>query len=74
MKFMVDFANPGRMELYDLSEDPSETKNLIPLANQEQDEFVRNFMKQITLEMQRINLVLKELLKQINNTIVRKKE
>lgn len=59
---MVDFANPGRMELYDLSEDPSETKNLIPSANQEQDELVRNFMKQITLEMQRINdPVLKEL-------------
>ena len=51
------------MELYDLSEDPGETKNLIPSANQEQDELVRNFMKQITLEMQRINdPVLKELL------------
>ena len=51
------------MELYDLSEDPKiETKNLIPSANQEQDELVRNFMKQITLEMQRINdPVLKEL-------------
>ena len=61
-KFMVDFANPGRMELYDLSEDPSETKNLIPSANHEQDELVRNFMKQITLEMQRINdPVLKEI-------------
>ena len=27
-KYMIDFANPGREELYDLTEDPDETTNL----------------------------------------------
>jgi uncharacterized sulfatase len=28
-KYMIDFANPGREELYDLSKDPDETTNLV---------------------------------------------
>ena len=71
---MVDFANPGRMELYDLSEDPSETKNLIPTANQEQDKLVLGFMKQISVEMQRINDPVLNELQQIKQPTRSKKE
>jgi uncharacterized sulfatase len=53
-KLVLDFANPGREELYDLRHDPAESKNLIDStdsaaqqARRELDEKIRARMKQL---------------------------
>ena len=53
-KYMIDFANPGREELYDLAEDPDETTNLAKSndpqhvrAREEMGEKIRARMKEI---------------------------
>lgn len=54
-KFMVDFANPGRLELYDLRKDPAERKNLALSDAGHHAVLLREFEEQIREHMQTIN-------------------
>ena len=54
-KFMIDFANPGRMELYNLQEDPAEENNLAGSDDSQTQTLSLGFIKQITREMGKIN-------------------
>ena len=68
-KFMIDFANPGRVELYNLKDDPSETKNLSQSNNPQHVNVRLNFVKQVKDHMQLINDPLLAELQSSNPTI-----
>lgn len=53
-KFMVDFANPGRQELYDLTKDPGETRNLAQTSNLAHADIILEFINRISNKMKEI--------------------
>jgi uncharacterized sulfatase len=53
-KLMIDFANPGRMELYNLIEDPGETTNLADSRRQDAGKIRERFQAQIARRMREL--------------------
>lgn len=54
-KFMKDFANPGREELYDLQSDPGETTNLVRSKIRRHAEIREQLLAKIHRQMKAIN-------------------
>ena len=53
-KLMIDFANPGRIELYNLVADPAETTNLAAAQREDVRDVRRRFEQQIQRRMQQL--------------------
>ncbi len=54
-KFMIDFANDGRLELYHLKEDPDETINLAQSRDPKHIDIRHNLMSQVRDHMQTVD-------------------
>ena len=54
-KFMIDFANDGRLELYHLKEDPDETINLAQSRDSKHIDIRHNLMSQVRDHMQTVD-------------------
>ena len=67
-KFMVDFANPGRRELYRLTDDPQELENLAYKTERETQDVMTELMNNVVSHMERINdPLIDELKPQVKN-------
>ena len=53
-KLMIDFANPGRKELYHLTEDPAETVNLADSERKDAQRIQRRFRAEIVRRMREL--------------------
>ncbi|MBH56215.1 MAG: N-acetylgalactosamine-6-sulfatase, partial [Planctomycetaceae bacterium] len=67
-KFMIDFANPGRRELYNLSDDPDELDNLAYESDSDILDVMGELMERVAEHMGQIDdPLLKELKQQVEN-------
>ncbi|MEL0096359.1 MAG: sulfatase-like hydrolase/transferase [Planctomycetaceae bacterium] len=67
-KFMVDFANPGRRELYRLTDDPQELENLAYKTEGETQDVMTELMNSVVLHMEQIkDPLIDELKPQVKN-------
>jgi hypothetical protein len=54
-KLMVDYLNPGRVELYDLTSDPEERRNLYPPASERSTSAYRQLSRRLTQKISEVN-------------------
>ena len=65
---MVDFANPGRRELYRLTDDPQELENLAYKTEGETQDVMTELMNSVVLHMEQIkDPLIDELKPQVKN-------